>query len=82
VENEMFWPGWSMQAGTVRVQAHSVQGFRAWELPAGHYRAVARFTPPYRLLAWLVTAAGAAGWMLLSLLIWKRRAAHEPSTPV
>lgn len=69
VENELFWPGWTAQAGQASLQAFSVQGFRGWELPAGHYELVARFTPPHQRAAMLAAAGGLLAWVLLSIIV-------------
>ena len=73
VENEVYWTGWTLQAGGRVLQAQPVDGFRAWALPAGTYPAVAKFSPPHRATAWAVFLVGLAAWLLLAFFLWKTR---------
>lgn len=69
VENEMFWPGWTARAAGSTLEAFSVHGFRGWDLPAGRYEFVARFSPPHQLAAMVVAASGLLAWLLLFIFV-------------
>jgi hypothetical protein len=73
VENEVFWRGWAAVALGQRVEPVSVHGLRAWDLPAGSYDMVVRFTAPHRAVAGGLLAAGLLGWCLLMLFLWRTR---------
>lgn len=48
LENETYFPGWTMTVNDgIQVAAKDVHGFRYWEMPAGTYKAVAKFNMPY-----------------------------------
>ena len=73
VENEVYWKGWTATVGAGRIEAKSVDGLRGWDLPAGRYQMVARFTPPHQWTAGLLFVAGLAAWAVLCIFQWRTR---------
>lgn len=71
VENEIFWPGWTAQVAGVTLQAVSVHGMRAWDLPQGRYELVGRFDPPHRRASFAVAFVGLMAWLLLLINLRK-----------
>ena len=74
IENEAYWPGWSAEVDGRRIEAAGTNGFRAWNLPAGHYRLTPTFRQPWRTQGLLVTGLGGICCLaLLALLFGKRK---------
>jgi hypothetical protein len=69
VENEMFFPGWRAELGSPRGETVAAVGanggiFRAWLLPAGSYRMVARFALPHVILLRVVSVLSLGAWVI------------------
>lgn len=71
VENEIFWNGWKgyiidqNEIVISEIQSFDFHGFRAWNLPAGQYRLLASFVPPYQKISLYVSAIGLFFWILI-----------------
>ena len=68
VENEMYFPGWEARLvfrdRETKLQALAVNDvFRAWALPAGHYKMIARFQLPYSSVYWAVCLSALVVWL-------------------
>ena len=80
VENEVYFPGWraSLRSNekTCEIQAISANDiFRAWLLPAGSYKMVARYEFPYAHIYNGIGVVSLIIWMLLLFrfeLFWER----------
>lgn len=76
LENETYFPGWTMALDNgATIQAKDIHGFRYWEMPAGNYKAVAKFEMPYFRTATLLAICGAIGYLLgvMCLLILRKK---------
>jgi hypothetical protein len=83
LENETYFPGWTMSlANGVKVQAKEIHGFRYWEMPAGNYKAVAKFEMPYFRTAILLAICGLIGYLLgVMCLITLRKKQPQLAAP-
>jgi hypothetical protein len=86
VENETYFPGWTATLYTdgVATQLEAVpfnRVFRAWFLPAGEYKMVARFEFPREKTYAAVSVASFLLWMLLVLKYSVRARARGRNSP-
>jgi hypothetical protein len=78
VENELYWLGWDAELINgnnmpVVIQAIDVKGFRGWNLPAGKYDMIEKYTTPYKTLSLAVTFFGLLIWLGVLYILWKHR---------
>ena len=79
VENEIYFPGWSAtlasDRGMTTIQSVSVNNlFRAWLLPAGSYKMVARFEFPFSRFYNGASIIALLFWILLAYYFMKQKA--------
>lgn len=76
LENETYFPGWTMNVNDgIQVTAKDVHGFRYWDMPAGTYKAVAKFNMPYFRTAVFLAVFGLLAYLLsvACLLMFRKK---------
>lgn len=79
LENETYFPGWTMTLDNgIKLAAKDIHGFRYWEMPAGNYKAVAKFNMPYFRTGIILAICGVIGYLLGVACLLKFRKKKRP----
>ncbi len=84
IENEMWWPGWSLEAcsnlrcETMSIDDHSEHYLRKWSLPAGEWTVTLKYQQSGYRAAWFVAFFGLI--ILFAYAIWLKKHANNKST--
>lgn len=82
VENEMWWPGWSLEAcsnnrcETISTEGHTEHYLRKWSIPAGDWTVSLKYQQSGYLSAWIIALSGMA--LLLAYIAWMKIHGNVP----